>query len=97
MAFAPGELLAPVIPVRAAALSRLDRLAVEDGGARVGRLPACWRTRSFKTVWMCSQMALLFISMGQPGCSGVASCWSGLQVGIGGSVHLYRSRVLSKS
>jgi hypothetical protein len=40
MAFAPRELLGPIIAVRTTALGRLDRLTVEDSGARRRQSPS---------------------------------------------------------
>ena len=43
------------------------------------------------------QTVLSFILMGRPGSYGMASYWSGQQVGIGGDGRLYLRRFLSKS
>ena len=67
-------------------------------------MPIGWRSAARTSAsapigssWPSSQTALSFVSLGRPGSYGMASCWSGLQVGIGGDSRLYLPRVLSKS
>jgi hypothetical protein len=73
---------------------RWMRCCMPTGWRDAARTSARARTGSR---WPSSQTALSFVSLGRPGSYGMASCWSGLQVGIGGDSRLYLPRVLSKS